>query len=331
MTVEEIEAIVGGYHGDAFRVLGPHSVRKKGGQGRWEVRAFLPQAETAEVVDGGERRPMEKRHAQGFFCAVLPGDPRPYRLRARLWDGSEIELDDPYRYGPQISDTDLYLHTEGTLYEAYKVLGAHLGEAEGTCGVRFAVWAPNAESVTLSGEFNDWDIRRHPMRRRSGGVWEIFMPGLGEGATYKYNIRSRFAAYQQLKADPYAFYCETPPKSASVVWNIARHQWGDAAWMETRAHTDWLKSPVSIYEVHLESWLRGPQGQPLTYREMAVKLVAYAVQMGYTHLELLPPMEHPFSGSWGYQVLGYYAPTSRFGTPDDFMTSSTPATRPGSA
>jgi 1,4-alpha-glucan branching enzyme len=319
MTVEEIEAIVGGYHGDAFRVLGPHSVRKKGGQARWEVRAFLPQAETVDLVEGDERRPMEKRHAQGFFCAVLAGDPRPYRFRAKLWDGREIELDDPYRYGPQISDTDLYLHTEGTLYEAYKVLGAHPVEAEGTCGVRFAVWAPNAESVTLSGEFNDWDIRRHPMRRRSGGVWEMFMPGLGEGATYKYNIRSRFAGYQQLKADPYAFYCETPPKSASVVWNIARHQWGDAAWMEARAHIDWLKAPVSIYEVHLESWLRGPQGQPLTYREMAVKLVTYAVQMGYTHLELLPPMEHPFSGSWGYQVLGYYAPTSRFGTPDDFM------------
>ncbi len=319
MTVEEIEAIVGGYHGDAFRVLGPHSVRKKGGQARWEVRAFLPQAETVDVVAGEERRPMEKRHAQGFFCAVLSGDPRPYRLRARLWDGHEIDLEDPYRFGPQISDTDLYLHTEGTLYEAYKVLGAHLVDAEGSSGVRFAVWAPNAEDVTLSGEFNDWDIRRHPMRRRSGGVWEIFMPGLAEGTTYKYNIRSRFAAYQQLKADPYAFYCENPPKSASVVWDIGRYQWGDAAWMETRAGTDWLKSPVSIYEVHLESWLRGPQGQPPSYREMAVKLVTYAVQMGYTHLELLPPMEHPFSGSWGYQVLGYYAPTSRFGTPDDFM------------
>ncbi len=319
MTVEEIEAIVGGYHGDAFRVLGPHSVRKKGGQARWEVRAFLPQAETAEVVAGEERRPMEKRHAQGFFCAGLSGDPRAYRLRAKLWDGREIEFDDPYRFGPQLSDTDLYLHTEGTLYEAYKVLGAHLLDAEGTSGVRFAVWAPNAEDVTLSGEFNDWDIRRHPMRRRSGGVWEIFMPGLAEGATYKYNIRSRFAAYQQLKADPYAFYCENPPKSASVVWDIGRYQWGDAAWMERRAGTDWLKSPVSIYEVHLESWMRGPLGQPLTYREMAVKLVTYSVQMGYTHLELLPPMEHPFSGSWGYQVLGYYAPTSRFGTPDDFM------------
>jgi 1,4-alpha-glucan branching enzyme len=318
MPVEEMEAIIGGYHGDAFRVLGPHSVRKKGGQSRWEVRAFLPQAESVAVVMGGEVRPMEKRHAQGFFCGVLPGEPRAYRLRMKLWDASEIEIDDPYAYGPQISDTDLYLHTEGTLNEAYRVLGARLVNIDGVCGVRFAVWAPNAENVTVAGEFNEWDVRRHPMRRRNGGVWEIFIPGLGEGTAYKYNIRSRFAGYQQLKADPYAFYCETPPKSASVVWDIGKHQWNDAAWMEERGKVEWLKAPISIYEVHLESWLRGPQGQPLTYREMAVKLVDYAHQMGYTHIELLPMMEHPFSGSWGYQVIGYYAPTSRFGTPDDF-------------
>jgi 1,4-alpha-glucan branching enzyme len=318
MTVEEMEAIVGGYHGDAFRVLGPHSVRKKGGQARWEVRAFLPQAESAAVVIGDEARPMEKKHAQGFFCGSLAGEPRAYRLRSKLWDGSEIEFDDPYLYGPQVSDTDLYLHTEGTLQEAYRVLGAHVLTIDGTAGVRFAVWAPNAENVTVTGEFNEWDVRRHPMRRRNGGVWEIFIPGLGEGTAYKYNIRSRFAGYQQLKADPYAFYCEMPPKSASVVWDIGKHQWNDAAWMEARAKTEWLKAPLSIYEVHLESWLRGPQGRPLSYREMAVKLVDYVRQMGYTHVELLPMMEHPFSGSWGYQVIGYYAPTSRFGNPDDF-------------
>ena len=318
MTVEEMEAIVGGYHGDAFRVLGPHSVRKKGGQPRWEVRALLPQAESAAVVIGGEVRPMEKKHAQGFFCGTLAGEPRCYRLRAKLWGASEIEIDDPYRYGPQLSDTDLYLHTEGTLNEAYRVLGAHSITMNGAAGVRFAVWAPNAENVTVAGEFNEWDVRRHPMRRRNGGVWEIFIPGLGPGTAYKYNIRSRFAGYQQLKADPYAFYCETPPKSASVVWDTEKYQWNDAAWMDARGKTEWLKSAVSIYEVHLESWLRGPQGQPLTYREMAVKLVEYVRQMRYTHIELLPMMEHPFSGSWGYQVIGYYAPTSRFGTPDDF-------------
>ncbi|MGA2272626.1 MAG: 1,4-alpha-glucan branching protein GlgB [Bryobacteraceae bacterium] len=318
MTAAEIESIVGGYHGDAFRILGPHSVRRKVGQARWEVRAFLPQAEVVEVLSEGQAWPMERRHAGGFFCAQMAGDPQRYTLRAHLWDGRDAEIEDPYRFGQLISDTEIYLHGEGTLHEAYRTLGAHLAESDGVRGVRFAVWAPNAENVTVAGEFNDWDIRRHPMRRRNGGFWELFIPGLGEGAAYKYNVRSRFAGHQQLKADPYAFLCETPPKSASVVWNIDRYQWNDAAWLEQRAKTDWLKSPVSIYEVHAESWMRDPQGQPLTYREMAVKLVEYVVRMGYTHIELLPIMEHPFSGSWGYQVIGYFAPTSRFGTPDDF-------------
>ncbi len=318
MTAEEIEAIVGGYHGDAFRILGPHVVRKKAGQTRWEVRAFLPQAESVEVQLGGERIAMPRIHPQGFFCVSVNGDIQPYVLRARLYDGREVEIEDPYRFGPQISDSDLYLHTEGTLHEAWRTLGAHLVEVEGVRGVRFAVWAPNAENVTVTGEFNDWDVRRHPMRRRNGGVWELFIPGLRQGTSYKYNVRSRFAGYQQLKADPYAFYCETPPKSASVVWDTNRYTWSDAAWMEGRSKADCLKSPMSVYEVHLESWLRGPQGQPLSYRELAVKLVEYVKQMGYTHIELLPIMEHPFSGSWGYQVIGYYAPTSRFGTPDDF-------------
>ena len=319
MTAEEIEAIVGGYHGDAFRILGPHSVRKKGGQARWEVRAFLPQAESAAVVVAdGQHCPMSRHHADGFYCALVNGDPRAYTIAAKLWDGREVEIEDPYRYGPQVSDTDLYLHTEGTLYEGYRTFGAHVVIVSGVTGVRFAVWAPNALNVTAVGEFNDWDVRRHPMRRRSGGVWEIFIPGLKEGTTYKFHIRSRFEGYQQLKADPYAFYCERPPKSASVVWNIGRYEWGDAEWMEARAAKDWLKSPVAVYEVHLESWMRGPMGQPLAYRELAVKLVEYVKRMGYTHIELLPPMEHPFSGSWGYQIIAYYAPTSRFGTPDDF-------------
>jgi 1,4-alpha-glucan branching enzyme len=248
----------------------------------------------------------------------LEGNPCRYLIHAHLWDGRDVEIEDPYRFGPQVADSDLYLHTEGTLYEGYRTFGAHLMSVDNVAGVRFAVWAPNALNVTLAGEFNDWDIRRHPMRHRSGGVWEIFIPGLAEGAPYKYHIRSRLAGYEQLKADPYAFYCEIPPKSASLVWNFGKYQWRDGAWMEERARTDWLKSPISVYEVHLESWLRGPQGQPLTYREMAINLVEYVKQMGYTHIELLPVMEHPFSGSWGYQIIGYFAPTSRFGNPDDF-------------
>jgi|SRR5579871_301717 len=319
MTAEEIEAIVGGYHGDAFRVLGPHSVRKRGGPARWEVRALLPQAESAQVLVDDRRCPMTKQHPQGFFCALMNGDATEYRIAAKLWDGREIELDDPYRYGPQISDNDLYLHTEGTLHEAWRTLGAHIISVNGVSGVRFAVWAPNAENVTVTGEFNDWDTRRHPMRRRNGGVWEIFIPALGKGTTYKYHIRSRFAGYRQLKADPFAFLSEPPPKSASVVWEIDQYQWQDSEWMEGRGKIDWLRSPVSIYEVHLESWLRGPMGQALTYRDLAVKLVEYVKQMGYTHIELLPVMEHPFSGSWGYQIISYFAPTARFGTPDDFQ------------
>ncbi|MBV9508104.1 MAG: 1,4-alpha-glucan branching protein GlgB [Acidobacteriia bacterium] len=318
MTAVEIEAIVGGYHGDPFRVLGPHGVRKKEGHGRWVVRAFLPQAESAEIIVGRSACPMVKRHDDGFFVAALQGDPGRYQIRARLWDGRVTEFEDPYRFGTLISDLDLHLHGEGTLYQAYKTLGAHVTSSDGVSGVRFAVWAPNADVVSIAGDFNDWDIRRHPMRRRSGGVWELFLPGLSPGVTYKYNVRSRFAGHQQLKADPYAFYCELPPKSASVVWDINRYQWNDAEWMQARANKDWLHAPVAIYEVHLESWMRGPHGQFLSYRELALKLVQYVKHMGYTHIELLPPMEYPFSGSWGYQVIGYFAPTSRFGNPDDF-------------
>jgi 1,4-alpha-glucan branching enzyme len=319
MNAEEMEAIVGGYHGDAFRILGPHAARKRRNQPFWEVRAFLPQADAADVVIGETVYPMEKKHAAGFYCVTLAGEPAPYRLHAHFWDDGFVTFEDPYRFPPILSDYDLHLHAEGTLYEGYKSLGAHLVDCEGVPGVRFAVWAPNAENVALAGDFNNWDTRRHPMRRRNSGVWEIFMPELGEGAAYKYNIRSRFNAYQQLKADPYAFFCETPPKSASIVVDLDRYQWQDAAWMEARGKKDWLKSAVSIYEVHLESWMRGPQGQPLTYCEMARNLVAYAKRMGYTHVEMMPPMEHPYPASWGYQVIGYFAPISRFGRPEEFM------------
>ncbi|MFB3826853.1 MAG: 1,4-alpha-glucan branching protein GlgB [Bryobacteraceae bacterium] len=319
MTAEEVEAIAGGYHGDAFRILGPHAVRKRGGQPRWEVRAFLPQAESVEVVQDSGTCPMTKKHDAGLFVAQLNGDARPYRLRLRRAGGATEEIEDPYRFPPLLSDFDLHLHSEGTLHAAYDTLGAHLTACQGVDGVRFAVWAPNAENVSVAGDFNDWDTRRHPMRRRNAGIWELFVPGIGEGAAYKYHVRSRFAGYRQMKADPYAFRCETPPKSASVVCNIDKYQWGDAPWMERRGTVDWLKSPVSIYEVHLESWLRGPQGQFLTYRELARNLVDYVKRMGYTHIELLPVMEYPFSGSWGYQVIGYFAPTSRFGPPEDFM------------
>jgi len=320
MAVSDLEAIVGGYHSDAFRVLGPHVVPKRGASDPlWEVRAFLPQAESAEILIGPSAFPMTRRHKEGFYVARMDGAQQPYRIRVQLYGGGSQEFDDPYRFPPLLSTFDLHLHSEGTNFESYNMLGAHLVEIEGVQGVRFAVWAPNADAVTLAGDFNDWDTRRHPMRLRDGGVWEIFLPGACEGCAYKYCVSSRLRGYRQLKADPYAFYCETPPKSASLVANLDKYQWADARWMEARASRDWLREPISVYEVHLESWMRGPRGESLTYRQMACSLVDYAKRMGYTHLEMLPMMEHPFSGSWGYQLIGYYAPTSRFGSPEDFM------------
>ncbi len=319
MTSQEIEALVGGYHGDPFRILGPHAVNGGREDSRWEVRAFLPQAAAVEVVTSWGRFPMKRRHPQGVFTARLDRHPGAYRLRVTGHEGTAVEQEDPYRFGPLLTDFELHLHGEGTLYEAYKTLGAHLVEVEGVRGVRFGVWAPNAATVSVVGDFNHWDARRHPMRQRNGGVWEIFIPEIGEGMPYKYHVRSRFRGYEQMKADPYAFAAEMPPKSASVVWDIDKHQWNDADWLARRAERDWLREPVSVYEVHLGSWMRGPNNRWLNYRELADSLVAYVTKMGYTHIELLPVMEHPFSGSWGYQVIGYFAPTARFGTPDDFM------------
>jgi 1,4-alpha-glucan branching enzyme len=319
MTNAEIQAIAGGYHGDPFRVLGPHVVGAKDKPPAWVVRAFLPQASAAAVELEGVVQPMRKLHADGLFVAAFEGQPRGYRLKLTLHDGSEAELEDPYRFPPLLSEFDLHLHSEGTLYQSYDTLGAHLLELEGVAGVRFAVWAPNAEVVSVVGDFNDWDTRRHPLRLRTGGVWEIFLPGLGEGVHYKYFIRSRQQGHRELKADPHAFHCEVPPQSASIVARLDAHEWGDQAWMESRAKRNLLDEPVSIYEVHLESWLRGPRGETLTYLEIAPKLVAYVTRLGYTHVEFLPLTEHPYSGSWGYQTVGYFAPASRFGPPQDLM------------
>ena len=319
MTKAEIDAVVGGYHGDPFQILGPHALKARSKPASWEVRAFLPQAAEAEVLLEGQVCPLERRHQDGFFVVAIEGQPRGYRLRLKLHDGSVSEIEDPYRFTPLLSEFELHLHGEGTHYESYNTLGAHLVTSDGVKGVRFAVWAPNAEVVSVVGDFNGWDTRRHPMRLREGGVWEIFLPGVLEGAAYKYFVRSRRKGYRQMKADPHAFRCEVPPRSASIVASLNKHEWGDDAWMESRSKKNQLKEPVSVYEVHLESWLRGPQGEALSYRELAHKLVDYVSHMGYTHIELLPIMEHPFSGSWGYQVTGYFAPAGRFGPPEDFM------------
>jgi len=314
MTPQEQEAILNGTHGDPFSVLGPHP----SGNG-WEVRAFLPQAMDVSVVTGAGAAHMRKTHSEGFFTATPGGDPGDYKLQLTLWNGATAVIEDPYRFPPLVSDFDLHIHGEGTQYESYRTMGAHLVECEGVRGVRFALWAPNAEVVSVIGDFNDWDERRHGMRRRNGGVWEIFLPGVGAGANYKYSVRAPSRGFRQQKADPYGFGMEVPPQSASIVCDLESYQWNDSAWMEARARTDALRQPMSIYEVHLGSWLRGPYNSYLSYRQLADQLVQYAVDRGYTHLELLPVQEHPYSGSWGYQVVGYYAPTSRFGPPEDFM------------
>jgi 1,4-alpha-glucan branching enzyme len=319
MTDKELEAIAGGYHGDPFRLLGPHPLDEEKAGKKWEVRAFLPRATQVAVVNSTGTVPMKRVHPHGLFVAALPERPNHYRLRITEHEGTVTEVEDPYRFPPLLTDFDLHLFGEGTHYEAYRTLGAHPETVDGIVGTRFAVWAPNALVVSVVGDFNGWDSRVHAMRARTGGIWEIFIPDLGLGTPYKYAVKSRFHGYFQMKADPYGFATEAPPKSASVVANIHDYEWNDQAWLQHRADTNLLEKPLSIYEVHLGSWKKREDGTPLSYRELADELVPYVKDLGYTHIELMPPMEHPYSGSWGYQVIGYFAPTARFGSPQDFM------------
>ena len=310
----EVEAIVGAHHGDPFRVLGPHVV-DQGGRRVLAIRAFLPEAAQACVLVNGHSQPMRRVHPEGFFEATLEQDQIvPYRLGLADAAGVWRQIDDPYRFPPWLTEFELHLHAEGTYYQSYDKLGAHPREIDGVRGAHFAVWAPNAERVGVVGEFNGWEGRRHPMRSR-GGIWELFIPGLEPGTLYKYEVKSRHRGFLQQKSDPHGFWNEQPPGTASRVLDIDSYRWGDQEWMRRRAETDWLRAPISVYEVHLGSWKR-PR---LSYRELAEQLIPYALEMGYTHLELMPVMDHPFEGSWGYQVVGYFAPTARHGTPAEFM------------
>ncbi|MFL6416536.1 MAG: 1,4-alpha-glucan branching protein GlgB [Bryobacteraceae bacterium] len=318
ITDEEIQAIVGGYHGDPFAVLGPHT-KTPTSKNEWEIRAFLPQAQKLEVLTAGNALPVDRVHPAGLFVASLTSEPGRYKFRITDYGETVTEAEDVYRFPPILSEFDLHLHSEGTNFEEYHAFGAHAATVDGVAGTRFAVWAPNALVVSIVGNFNDWDERRNPMRNRTGGVWEIFIPGMGPGMPYKYSIKSRFKGYSQLKADPFGFAMERPPKSASVVADLSTYEWGDAEWMERRGATDILEAPVSVYEIHLGSWRRHSNGEPYTYRELATTLVDYLKTMGYTHIELMPIAEHPYSPSWGYQVTGYFAPTARYGSPQDFM------------
>jgi 1,4-alpha-glucan branching enzyme len=318
--LKEIESILNAEHSDPFHILGAHLVEWEG-KPAVAIRAFLPGAERVWVRrDSGIFR-AQCIHADGFFEAVFPNQAEvfPYRLRARYGAGNAPEFEDPYRFPPVLSEFDLYLLGEGTHHKSYEKLGAHLMEVEGVRGVAFAVWAPNARRVSVVGNFNNWDGRSHPLRSRgSSGVWELFVPDLREGEIYKYEIKGP-NDYLGLKADPYAFYAELRPNTASVVREINDYHWHDEVWMESRAQRQSLSAPLAIYEVHLGSWRRGEGNRMLSYRELAEQLVDYACAMGFTHLELLPVMEHPLDESWGYQTTGFFAPTSRHGTPQEFM------------
>jgi 1,4-alpha-glucan branching enzyme len=313
----EIERLLALEHPDPHSLLGihptPHGV---------VVRAYRPDAEQVVlIIEDKTRLPMEQRHDDGFFEVLVPERREIFRylLEVHYPHGETFTIVDPYRFLPTVGELDLHLWAESKHERVYDKLGAHLRELDGIRGVAFAVWAPNARSVSVIGDFNGWDGRLHLMRvLGSSGVWELFVPEAGAGTRYKYEIRTRDGGLL-LKADPFATLMETPPATASVVFQSS-YRFNDREWMDGRPGRDPVKSPMSIYEVHLGSWRRVPeQGyRSLTYRELAEQLGDYVSDMGFTHVELLPVMEHPFAGSWGYQVSGYFAPTSRFGTPDDF-------------
>jgi 1,4-alpha-glucan branching enzyme len=324
----EIDAIIHATHGAPLQVLGPH-LTEEDGMPAVVIRAFLPQASTsadAFVIiedDPSVRFPMQRIAPEGFFEATLPHLQQipSYFLLIVEPDGREIRLRDPYAFEPLLTSFDLHLLGEGQHHQSYEKMGAHLREVNGVKGIHFVVWAPNAQRVSVIGDFNQWDGRRHPMQRRNdGGVWELFIPDLAAGERYKYALVSHLQGYYTERADPYGFAAELRPGTASIVYDLEQYEWQDASWMRERAKRQALDAPLAIYEVHLGSWRRVPEegGRFLTYLELAEQLPAYAREMGYTHIELLPISEYPFDGSWGYQPVGMYAPTSRFGSPDDF-------------
>lgn len=302
-------AIIEGRHSDPFRYLGPHMENDHA-----VVRAFLPEASDVEAIDErGHTASLAKLHDAGLFAGTLPRDVTRYQLRARFGD-TVVELQDPYRFPPILSDFDLYLLGEGTHQDLYDKLGAHPMTLDGVEGVAFVVLAPNAKRVSVVGDFNFWEPRRHPMRVRGSGYWEIFIPGAIPGDRYKFDIIGTQGQQLPLKSDPIAFAAEMRPNTASIVTDIARLP--HPAPPPERVNA--LSAPISIYEVHLGSWRRAENNEWLSYRELAQTLPRYAREMNFTHVEFLPINEHPFDGSWGYQPTGLFAPTSRFGSPEDF-------------
>jgi 1,4-alpha-glucan branching enzyme len=331
-----IDALLNGRHTDPFALLGPHPV-----PGGWAIRFFLPWAQDASIaiVSGGDgARPAARKtikiadavklRPDGFFEALWPSNqsappaPGSYKIQGRNDRGENFEIYDTYSFPYFLSEFDLYLMGEGRHYDTYEKLGAHVKTVQEVQGVNFAVWAPSARRVSVVGDFNRWDGRVNVMRARgSSGIWELFVPELQDGTIYKYEIIGPNGEMLPLKADPYAFRAELRPATGSIVATLENYQWNDTKWMKERPQTNWFEAPISIYEVHLGGWRRVPEqnNRWLSYRELSDQLIPYVKNLGYSHIELLPIMEHPFDGSWGYQTLGYFAATSRYGTPAEFM------------
>ena len=316
----DTQRIVNASHDNPFAVLGPQQVGED-----LAVRIFLPTAAEVTVVNkaSGQEHRCARIHDTGLYEALVPDTPIAgfsYYLKAVNSQGGAWIAEDPYAFGPILGDLDIHLFSEGSHERLYERLGAHCGTYFGLRGTTFSVWAPNAQRVSVVGDFNHWDGRVNPMRKQLGiGVWEIFLPNVLEGAHYKFEIQTSTGSLV-LKTDPFAFFAQHGHQTASLVFDLGRYRWQDEAWMTARREKNWQREPVSIYEVHLGSWARIPEegNRWLSYLEFSGRLLDYVVEMGYTHIELMPVAEHPFDGSWGYQVTNYFAPTSRFGNPDEF-------------
>jgi 1,4-alpha-glucan branching enzyme len=317
-----VRRLIAGELTDPHALLGAHPMQLDNRAGV-VVRAYHPGAKAIALIpEGGGHTPMDPVDPAGLFAVFLPEQKLPfaYELEIFLEGGTTFRRIDPYRFMPTLGELDLHLSGEGRHYRLYEKLGAHLRVMDGVEGTSFAVWAPNARRVSVVGSFNGWDGRLNPMRAMgSSGIWELFVPGVGRGALYKFELKIADGNLR-IKTDPFAYAMELRPKSASVVWGLPRHQWGDAEYMAARARRDARHSPMAIYEVHIGSWMRGAAegGRWLTYREMAPRLVDHVKAHGFTHIELLPIAEHAYDPSWGYQTTGYFAPTCRYGTPEDF-------------
>ena len=325
VKLDGVGALVECRHENPFELLGPHEVEQDGTRAL-AVRAFLPDTSQVWVAhrSHASRLPMRRIHPSGLYEAICPWPGQDvlarYELHVEDSSGQQMTIHDPYAFPPLLTDFDLHLLSEGRHYHAYNKLGAHPRTVDGVSGINFAVWAPNASGISVVGDFNCWDGRSHLMRKHvPSSIWELFVPGIKAGERYKLRVNQN--GHTVDKCDPYGFAAEVPPLTASIVADLDQFEWSDSKWMTQRRETNQLEKPISVYEVHLGSWKRTGPGPTdwMDYRTLADELVAYCTDMGYTHVELLPVSEHPFTGSWGYQTVGYFAATSRYGSPEDFM------------